>query len=98
MGARPGQEFAEYDPKSRYVAIRAKGLDYNPNFYRIRFEQAGRTVTLAFADLSLAAPETLVVRVPAKIGPGPVTVSIENRGGDAFSVPVVRTFELPARK
>lgn len=89
-----GRTFQEYDPGNRYVTIRARGLDYNPSFVRIRFEQEGRRAVLSPADFSLYSDERLIVRLPKEIKPGTVQISIENRGLETFSAPVTKTFTL----
>jgi hypothetical protein len=97
---KTGREFKEYDPKSRYVTILANGLDHNPNYTRIVFQQGGRSYLLKFDDYSLFMGDRTVVRLPDQIRPGEVTVTIQNRGADRLSVPVVRTFEVtePSRQ
>ncbi len=89
-----GLEFREYDPRRKYVAIQATGLDYNPNFRRIQFEQGGVTYTLVYDDYSLSMPGRLVVRVPEGFSPGPVRVTIQNRGAAGFSNAITRTFVM----
>ncbi|HEX8560376.1 MAG TPA: hypothetical protein VF668_19930 [Pyrinomonadaceae bacterium] len=87
-----------FDPAARYVSIRATGLDYNPAYLRVRFEQEGReAVTLGRGDFVLFSNGGVVVRLPKGFGPGAVRVSVENRGAAGYSAPAVRTFELPAR-
>ena len=88
----------QFDPASRYVSIRADGLDYNPRFLRVRMEQDGRgSFTLGPGDFPLFANGSFVVRVPREIGAGTVRVTVENRGANGYSAPAVKTFELPAR-
>lgn len=87
-----------YDPAARYVAIRATGLDPNPEFLRIRMEQEGREpVTLGRGDFAVFTANSLVVRAPKNFRAGTVRVTIENRGTGGYSAPVVRTFELSPR-
>lgn len=87
-----------YDPAARYVTIRATGLDPDPKFLRVRFEQDGRAaVTLGRGDFALFSNNSLVVRVPKGFGAGAVRLSVENRGAAGYSAPVVRTFELSER-
>lgn len=93
-----GGTFQEYDPNSRYVTIRARGLDYNPRFVRIRFEQEGRSAILSPADFSLYGEERLIVRLPRDTKPGAIQISIENRGLETFSTPVTKMFELSGSK
>ena len=94
MRHREGRPFPDYDPKYSYVTIRVTGLDFNRRLVRIAFEQNGRRASLTPADFSLQAPDFVVVRVPAGIAAGPVTISIENRGEDSFSTPVIMSFVL----
>lgn len=94
-----GRPFPDYDPSARYVTIRASGLDYNPNYTRIRMRQEGRpAVTLTYSDYSLYSAGTLIVRVPAELGAGTTTVTVENRGARGYSTPAVKTFELRPRQ
>lgn len=84
-----------YDPAVRYVSVRATGLDPNPEFLRIRMEQEGQApVTLERKDFAIYSSNGLIVRAPKNFRPGTVRVSIENRGANGYSAPVVRTFEL----
>jgi hypothetical protein len=88
-----------YDPSARYVVIRARGLDPNPEFLRIRMEQEGRdAVTLDRGDFAVFATDSLIVRAPKGFRAGAVRVTIENRGASGYSTPVVRTFELSERR
>lgn len=89
-----GHDLREYNPRYRYVTIRATGLDYNPNFVRIQFQQGGRTFILAFADFSLTAGDKTVVRLPDEIKPGLVQVTIQNKGMGRLSEPVNATLEV----
>ncbi len=89
-----GKPFPEYDPSRRYLTVRATGIDYNPQFVRIRFEQAGRSHTLRFADFSSFSGEALVVRLPKELRAGAVTVTIQNLGVDGSSTPVVKEIRL----
>nr|MDQ3817324.1 hypothetical protein [Acidobacteriota bacterium] len=89
-----GRKFPSYDPGRRYITIRARGLDYNPRFVRISFEQAGRRTTLAPSDFSLYSADMLIVRAPEGLRPGEAQIIIENRGGDSFSPPAAKSFEL----
>ena len=87
-----------YQSGVRYVSIRATGLDPDPRHLRVRVEQEGRgAVTLERGDFALFTNTGLIVRLPQGFGPGTVRVSVENRGANGYSTPVVRTFELPAR-
>jgi hypothetical protein len=87
-----------FQPGVRYVSIRATGLDPDPRHLRVRVEQEGRgAVTLERGDFVLFTNAGLIVRLPQGFGPGAVRVSVENRGANGYSTPVVRTFELPAR-
>jgi hypothetical protein len=88
-----------YEPSVRYVAIRATGLDPDPEHLRIRMEQEGRdAVTLGRSHFALFTNGSVIVRAPTAFGAGTVRVSVENRGASGYSTPVVKTFELPARQ
>jgi hypothetical protein len=88
-----------YDPSARYVAIRATGLDPNPEFMRIRMGQEGREpVTLERKDFAVFSSNALIVRAPQGFRAGAVRVTVENRGANGYSAPVVKTFELSARQ
>lgn len=91
---RAGRDFKDYNPSSRYVTIHGTGMDYNPNYVHIQFEQGGRTYTLKFDDFSLSVDDRLVVRLPDKITAGAVKVSIQNRGAGRLSEAVIRIFEV----
>ena len=87
-----------YDPSVRYLVIRAKGLDPDPGHLRIRVEQeGGEHVTLDRQNFALFFADGLIVRAPKGLRPGPVRVSVENRGANGYSAPVVKTFELSPR-
>jgi hypothetical protein len=87
-----------FEEGTRYVSIRATGLDPDPRYLRVRMEQEGRgSVTLERGDFALYSNGAILVRVPKGFGPGAVTVSVENRGSSGYSTPVVKTFELSAR-
>ncbi|HWS86373.1 MAG TPA: hypothetical protein VN282_05400 [Pyrinomonadaceae bacterium] len=88
-----------YDPSARYVSIRAAGLDPNPAFLRVRMEQEGRDpVTLERRDFAVYSSNALIVRAPKGFRAGTVRVTVENRGANGYSAPVVRTFELSERR
>jgi hypothetical protein len=87
-----------YEPGARYVSIRATGVDPDPKYLRVRFEQDGRgAVTLERGDFALFSNNAMIVRLPRGFGAGAVRVSVENRGAAGYSAPAVTTFELPAR-
>ncbi len=91
---KAGYDFKEYDPEARYVAIQATGLDPNPNFLRVQFEQGGQKFILKFSDFSVTANGRNVVRLPASIKPGEVQVTIQNLGAGRMSKAVIYTFEV----
>jgi hypothetical protein len=91
---RAGRQFPEYDPDSRYLMIKVRGIDYNPNFVRITLEQAGEEFELSFADFSSFSSEGLIVRLPEDLKAGEVKFTIENSGGDRYSKPATKTFVL----
>jgi hypothetical protein len=94
---KAGREFPEYAPDRRYLMVRVRGIDYNPNFVRITLEQAGETYRLVFADFSSYSSDGLIVRLPDDIKAGNVKFTIENSGGDRFSKPVSQSFVLQSR-
>ena len=88
-----------YDPSARYASVRGRGFDPNPQFIRVRMEQEGREpVTLGRGDFALFSHNAVIIRVPKGFRPGPVRVTVENRGANGYSAPVVRTFELSERR
>jgi hypothetical protein len=97
---KQGRAFPDYDPDARYVTIRAIGLDYNPHYVRIKFEQGGRQFILKYEDFSLIIEDRLVVRVPGAIMPGSVQLTIQNKGASGLSDPVIATIEItqPSKK
>jgi hypothetical protein len=94
QAVKAGYDFKEYDPNARYVTIQATGLDPNPNFIRVQFEQGGQKFTLKFNDFSLTANGRNIVRLPASIKPGEVQVTIQNTGAGRTSKAVTYTFEV----
>lgn len=92
-----GRDFSSYDPNRRYLTVRARGVDYNPNFVRITLEQADQKFTLSRGDFSLYTIDALIVRVPKGLEGGEVKLTIENSDGDRYSTPVTKTFVLPSR-
>jgi len=94
MQKNTGRRFPEYDPANRYLSIRVKGIDLNPQFVRITLTQGDRNVTLGFADFSNLSNDLLIVRLPDGFHKGPVELSIQNRGAERYSKPVSTTFEL----
>jgi len=91
---RAGRPFPPYDPQSRYLTIRGRGIDPNPRFVRMVLEQNGRSVTLGLADFSYASVELLIVRLPRSATPGSASMTIVNVGADSVSVSVTKTFEV----
>ncbi len=62
-------------------------------------EQEGREpVTLERKDFAVFSSNALIVRAPADFRAGAVRVTIENRGANGYSAPVVRTFKLSERR
>ncbi len=92
-----GKTFTSYDPDRRYLTIRVRGVDYNPSFVRVTLEQADRKFTLTPADFSSFSTEGLIVRLPEDLVGGTVRLTIENSGGDRYSTPVTKQFELAKR-
>jgi len=93
-----GKEFSSYDPNHRYLTVRARGVDYNPNFVRITLEQAEQKFTLSPDDFASYASDGLIVRMPNGLTGGNVKLTIENSGGDRYSTPVTKTFVLTPRQ
>jgi hypothetical protein len=89
-----GKPFKAFDPASRYLTIKARGLDPNPRFVRIAIDQNGQTANLGLADVSSASPDLYIVRLPATATPGTVKVSISNVGAQGLSASVSMTFDL----
>lgn len=94
QAVKAGYDFKEYDPNSRYVSIEAVGLDPNPNFMRVQFEQGGQKYILKFSDFSITAMGMNIVRLPAAIKPGEVQVTIQNIGAGRMSKAITYTFEV----
>jgi hypothetical protein len=92
-----GREFPEYDPSHRYLTVKVKGVDYNPNYIRITLEQGGEEYELEFADFSSFSGETLIVRLPEELKAGEVKFTIENTDGERSSTPATKPFVLQAR-
>ncbi|MET0647040.1 MAG: hypothetical protein ABW208_10495 [Pyrinomonadaceae bacterium] len=87
------------DSATRYVSIRVAGIDPNPRFLRVRFEQEGRAAaTLGEGDLILFTGQSLIVRLPKGFAPGALRVSVENLGASGYSAPSAATFELSGRR
>lgn len=94
-----GKEFTPYDPDSRYLAIRVRGIDHNPKFIRITLEQTDVKLTLSHRGFSFFTGETLIVKLPDELTAGPVKLTIENSGGDdRYSTPVTKSFVLQKRE
>jgi hypothetical protein len=94
MQTKAGRRFQEYDPQRVYFTIRGGNFDPIPGFMRITLEQGGQRRTLGNGDFSYFGGTFLIARVPKGIGPGPVTITVENRGAESYSAPVTSTFEL----
>jgi hypothetical protein len=94
---RAGRKFPEYDPGSRYLMIKVRGIDYNPTFVRITLEQAGEEFELSPEDFSSFSSDGLIVRLPEDLKEGNVKFTIENSGGDRYSKPVTTSFVLKSR-
>jgi hypothetical protein len=94
---KAGREFPEYDPDSRYLMIKVRGIDFNPNYIRITLEQGGEKYTLSFADFSSYSSDGLIVRLPDELTGGNVKFTIENSGGDRYSNPATKSFVLASR-
>jgi hypothetical protein len=95
---RAGKEFPEYDPDSRYLMIKVRGVDYNPNFVRITLEQGGEKFELSSEDFSTYSSDGLIVKLPEDLKEGNVKFTIENSAGDRYSKPVTKSFVLKSRR
>lgn len=93
-----GKDFPVYDPNRRYLTIRVRSIDYNPEFVRITLEQGDRKFTLSPNDFSLYANDALIVRLPKELNSGNVKLTIENSGGDRYSTPATTSFVLASRQ
>ncbi len=93
-----GKDFTAYDPSRRYLTVRVRGIDYNPQFVRITLEQGDQKFTLSPRDFSFYALDALVVRLPKDLTGGDVKLTIENTDGDRYSTPVTKSFVLPSRQ
>jgi len=89
-----GHPFNAYDPDSRYLTIRGRGIDPNPRFVRIVLEQNGQSTALALADISSISPELLIVRLPKTATAGPAKASVANVGLERISQAAAINFEL----
>ena len=92
-----GKEFREYDPGSRYLTVKVRNVDYNPNYIRITLEQDGEEYELEFDDFSTYSGDSLIVRLPEDLKAGEVKFTIENTDGERYSTPATKTFVLAAR-
>jgi len=93
-----GHEFPEYDPDSRYLTVKVKGLDLNPNYVSITLEQNEEEFELDARDFSSYSGDVLIVKLPYQLKPGEVKFSIDNwGGGDRYSTPATKTFTLKPR-
>lgn len=89
-----GKEFTSYNPERRYLKIRVRDVDYNPQFVRITLEQGDKKLTLAPSDFSTFSGDGLIVRLPPGLHAGEVKLTIENSTGDTYSTPAMKTFVL----
>jgi hypothetical protein len=94
MQKSAGRRFPEYDPANRYLSIRVKGIDLNPNFVKITLTQDEHSATLRFADFSNLSNDVLIVRLPEGFHKGTVELSIQNKGAERYSKAVTTSFEL----
>jgi hypothetical protein len=90
-----GSEFPDYDPKYRYLSIRAEGLDPNPNNVLVQYKQDNIVVTLKYADFSLRHGTLRIVRVPESIHAGRVEVIVANRSAGRAGPPASVVLVLP---
>jgi len=95
---KAGRQFPEYNPDSRYLTIRATGLDPNAEFVIIELEQGGKVFKLGYDDFSLAMGDRRIVRLPSGLKPGPVRVTITNTGAGRTSEPITIGAEIADSK
>lgn len=88
-----GKEFSPYDPNSRYLTVRTRGIDYNPRFVRITLRQADHDFTLMPSDFSSYSNEGLIIRLPRSLT-GKFDFTIENYNGERYSTPATKSFVL----
>jgi hypothetical protein len=94
LATQAGHKFPDYDPASDYLTIRVRKIDLNPRYVRITLTQNEKQFVLGPQNFSSFSNDTLIVRLPAGLKNGEATITIENRGVDAFSEPAAKTFEL----
>jgi YD repeat-containing protein len=83
---------------TRYLAIEAEGMDYNPNYLIVEFEQGGKSYTLTYDDFSLSLGNLRVMRLPDSMEPGPLKVTVTNRGGNRLSQPASIVAEITSQR
>lgn len=93
-----GRDFPVYDPNSRYLTVRALGIDYNPKFVRVTLEQGDQKFTLTPRDFSFYVIDGLVIKMPQGLTGGSVKLTIENSDGEQYSTPVTKDFVLASRQ
>ena len=89
-----GRRFTAYNPNSRYLTIRGRGIDPNRRFVRVVLEQADRSFMLTVADISSISTDLLIVRIPANAAAGSTKVSVANAGAKHLSAPATLNIEL----
>ena len=94
MQKAAGGKVPVWDPSAKFVTLHIKGLDYNPKYVQITFEQSGNTYTLNPMYLSSYSEDRLIVRQPKELKPGAAKIVIQNRGIDSLSTPVSATVEI----
>jgi hypothetical protein len=89
-----GRPFRGYDPASRYLTIRGRGMDPSPKFIRFTLEQNGQRVTLTQADISHASTDLYIVKLPATAAARALKISVANLGAHGLSTDATATLEL----
>jgi hypothetical protein len=92
-----GKDFPEYDPDSRYITIRGRGIDHNPKFFRITIEHGSETLILSRAHFAFFSGDALILELPDHVKAGEVKLTIENSDGERYSRPVTQTFVIKPR-
>jgi hypothetical protein len=94
MQKAAGGKVPVWDPSAKFVTLHIKGLDYNPKYVQISFEQSGNTYILKPMYFSSYTEDRLIVRQPKELKPGAAKIVIQNKGVDSLSTPVSATLEI----
>lgn len=88
------RRFSAYDPNSRYLTIRGRGIDPNRRFVRVVLEQGGHRAVLTPSEISSLSTDLIIARLPAGFAAGQITISVANVGAKNLSLPATINFEL----